>query len=140
VAPRYRRAFLSYASPDRAEVLKRAQALRAAGVDFFNDLLSLEPGERWEQRLYGEIDRCDVFLLFWSRAARESQWVRKEIEHARDAARVTGRPAEILPIILEGPPPPPPPDALADLHFNDPLCYVIAAVEKLNALRPPRAE
>ena len=66
--------------------------------------------------------------------------VRKEIEHARDAARVTGRPAEILPIILEGPPPPPPPDALADLHFNDPLCYVIAAVEKLNALRPPRAE
>jgi hypothetical protein len=121
-------------------VLKRAQALRAAGVDFFNYLLSLEPGERWEQRLYGEIDRCDVFLLFWSRAARESQWVRKEIEHARDAARVTGRPAEILPIILEGPPPPPPPDALADLHFNDPLCYVIAAEEKLNALRPPRAE
>ena len=140
VAPRYRRAFLSYASPDRAEVLKRAQALRAAGVDFFNDLLSLEPGERWEQRLYGEIDRCDVFLLFWSRAARESQWVRKEIEHARDEARVTGRPTEILPNILEGPPPPPPPDALADLHFNDPLCYVIAAVEKLNALRPPRAE
>ncbi len=139
-APRYRRAFLSYASPDRAEVLKRAQALRAAGVDFFNDLLSLEPGERWEQRPYGEIDRCDVFLLFWSRAARESQWVRKEIEHARDAARVTGRSAEILPIILEGPPPPPPPDALADLHFNDPLCYVIAAVEKLNALRPPQAE
>ncbi len=73
-------------------------------------------------------------------AREESQWVRKEIEHARDAARVTGRPAEILPIILEGPPPPPPPDALADLHFNDPLCYVIAAEEKLNALRPPRAE
>jgi hypothetical protein len=135
-APRYRRAFLSYASPDRAEVLKRAQALRAAGVDFFNDLLSLDPGERWEQRLYGEIDRCDVFLLFWSRAAKESQWVRKEIEHARDAARATGRPVEILPIIIEGPPPPAPPDALADLHFNDPLCYVIAAIEKLNALRP----
>jgi len=137
-APRYRRAFLSYASSDRAEVLKRAQALRAAGVDFFNDLLSLEPGERWERRLYEEIDRCDVFLLFWSQAAKESQWVRREIDRARDAARDSGRPAEILPIILEGPPPPTPPESLASLHFNDPLCYVIAAIEKLNALR--RAE
>ena len=48
-ARRYRRAFLSYASSDRAEVLKRAQALRAARVDYFNDLLSLSPGERWEK-------------------------------------------------------------------------------------------
>jgi hypothetical protein len=134
-APRYRRAFLSYASSDRAEVLKRAQALRAAGIDFFNDLLSLEPGERWERRLYDEIGRCDLFLLFWSQAAKDSQWVCREIDHARDTARDTGRPAEILPIILEGPPPPTPPDSLAHLHFNDPICYVIAATEKLNALR-----
>ena len=34
-AARHRRVFLSYASSDRAEVLKRAQGLRAAGLDFF---------------------------------------------------------------------------------------------------------
>jgi hypothetical protein len=135
-ASRYRRAFLSYASPDRAEVLKRAQGLRAAGLDFFQDVLSMEPGERWERRLYSEIERSDLFLLFWSRAARESEWVMREVDHARKAAQARGRPAEILPVILEGPPPPPPPDALRDLHFNDPLCYVIAALEKLNAARP----
>jgi hypothetical protein len=45
----YRRAFLSYASSDRSEVIKRAQALRAANIDFFVDLLSLDPGERWER-------------------------------------------------------------------------------------------
>jgi tetratricopeptide (TPR) repeat protein len=59
----YRRAFLSYASPDRAEVIKRAQALKAAKIDFFVDLLSLEPGERWERRLYFEIDSLRPFRL-----------------------------------------------------------------------------
>jgi hypothetical protein len=135
-AARYRRAFLSYASADRAEVLKRAQGLRAAGLDFFQDLLSLEPGERWERRLYAEIERCDLFLLFWSRAARDSEWVAREVAHAKSAAAAGGRPAEILPVLLEGPPPPSPPASLADLHFNDPLCYLIAAVEKMNAARP----
>jgi hypothetical protein len=135
-AARHRRVFLSYASSDRVEVLKRAQGLRAAGLDFFQDLLSLEPGERWERRLYAEIERSDLFLLFWSRAARDSEWVMREVAHAKSSARAGGRPAEILPVILEGPPPPPPPELLKDLHFDDPLCYLIAAVEKMNAARP----
>jgi hypothetical protein len=136
-ARRYRRAFLSYASSDRAEVLKRAQALRSARIDFFNDLLSLSPGERWEKKLYSEIEHCDLFLLFWSNAARDSEWVAKEIDHAlacfgRKGADVP----EILPILLEGPPPPAPPDKLADRQFNDPLLYVIASIEKLRESRP----
>ena len=106
-ARRYNYAFLSYASPDRAEVLKRAQGLKAGGTNFFNDLLSLEPGERWEKRLYEEIDRCDVFYLFWSSHAKASEWVMKEIE---------------------GPPPPAPPDSLKDIQFNDSLIYVLAGV------------
>ena len=136
-ARRYRRAFLSYASSDRAEVLKRAQGLKAASVDFFNDLLSLEPGERWEKTLYSEIESCDLFLLFWSQAASDSVWVNREIDHALACSRQRGsdRP-EILPIILEGPPPPRPPDSLADRHFSDPLLYVIAAMDKLAASRP----
>lgn len=136
-AKRYRRAFLSYASVDRVEVIKRAQALRVAKIKFFNDLLSLEPGEEWEARLYQEIERSDLFLLFWSGAARDSAWVKKEIDHALTCAgqRRDGSP-EILPVLLEGPPPPPPPEALADRHFNDPLLYVIAALDKLSAQHP----
>ena len=129
-ATRYRRAFLSYASPDRAEVLKRAQGLKAAGLGFFQDVLSLEPGERWERRLYEEIDRCDLFLLFWSSSAAMSEWVIREAQHALERRRVSDTDApDITPVVLEGPPIPVPPDSLKEIHFNDPLRYVIAAVE-----------
>ncbi len=135
-ARRYTYAFLSYASPDRAEVIKRAQGLKAGGTSFFNDLLSLEPGERWEQKLYEQIDRCDVFYLFWSTHAKASKWVTQEIEYAlaRSAASPNGEP-DIIPVIIEGPPPPTPPDTLKDIHFNDSLIYVLAGLE---GARPPR--
>ena len=128
-ARRYSYAFLSYASPDRAEVIKRAQGLKAGGTNFFNDLLSLDPGERWEKRLYEEIDRCDVFFLFWSSQAKQSEWVMKETEHAlaRRARSANGDP-DIIPVIIEGPPPPSPPKSLRDIHFSDSLLYVLAGM------------
>jgi hypothetical protein len=129
-ARRYQYAFLSYSSSDRAEVLKRAQGLKAGRIDFFQDLLSLEPGEHWAPRLYQEIDRCDLFLLFWSSQAKASPWVMKEVEYAlaRQKSSSGGLP-DITPVIIEGPPPPPPPDSLKDIHFNDSLIYVLATVE-----------
>jgi hypothetical protein len=130
-ASRYHRAFLSYATPDRPEVLKRAQALRAAQIGFFQDFLSIDPGQRWERRLYEEIDRCDLFLLFWSKSAAQSEWVLREAELA--VARQNASPDEepdIAPIILEGPPVPQPiPDSLKHLQFNDQLLYFISATE-----------
>jgi hypothetical protein len=137
-ARRFSYAFLSYASPDRAEVLKRAQALKALRIAFFQDLLSLEPGDHWEKRLDEEIDRCDLFLLFWSSHAAASKWVVRESERAL-LRRGTGEdlPPEIVPIVLEGPPVPPPPDKLKAIHFNDPLLYVIAA-EEAAARKAPR--
>jgi hypothetical protein len=120
-ARRYRRAFLSYASADRTEVIKRVQGLRAAGIEFFQDVLSLEPGEQWEQRLYDEIDRCDVFLLFWSSNAAKSEWVARETDRALARQRgSTMDVPEITPIIIEGPPVAAPiPESLRHLHFND---------------------
>jgi hypothetical protein len=133
-ARRYTYAFLSYASPDRGEVIKRAQGLKAGGTNFFNDLLSLEPGERWEKRLYSEIDRCDVFYLFWSSRAKASEWVMKETEYAlRRRARSANGDPDIIPVIIEGPPAPTPPESLKDIHFNDSLLYVLAGEES----RPP---
>jgi hypothetical protein len=127
---RYRRAFLSYASADRIEVLKRAQMLRAAHISFFQDLLSLEPGERWERRLYAEIDRCELFFLFWSSNAARSEWVLRETEYAlhRRESSLEDAP-EIMPVVIEGPPIPKPPESLKHLHFSDPICYIIAGVE-----------
>jgi hypothetical protein len=135
-ARRYTRAFLSYASPDRAEVLKRAQALRLAGLDFFQDVLSLEPGQRWERQLYREIDRCDLFLLFWSAHAASSEWVLREAQHALDRQGTSADDLpDITPVILEGPPIPSPPDALKHLHFNDYFRYFISGAEDRPAPR-----
>lgn len=99
-------AFLSYASPDRAEVIMRAQGLKAGGTDFFHDLLSLGPGEQ------------------------ASPGVMKETEYAlaRRAAS-GGRVPDIIPVLIEGPPPPTPPEALKDIHFNDCLLYVLSGIE-----------
>lgn len=127
---RYRRAFVSYSSKDRAEVLRRVQAFRIAGLSVFQDFLDLEPGDRWEHELYREIDDCDVLLLFWSRAAAVSPWVAKEIDYA--LARKQGqddRPPDIQPVPIEGPPIPTPPEKLRHLHFNDALLAHIATAQ-----------
>lgn len=125
---RYRRAFVSYSSQDRLQVLLRVQAFKIAGMTVFQDILDLDPGERWEKALYREIDSCDVFLLFWSKAARDSEWVNREIDYAlaRQAGNADNPPA-IQPVPIEGPPVVPPPPSLRGLHFNDALLAQIAA-------------
>lgn len=120
----YRYAFISYASKDRDKVLARVQMLDQMGIEYFQDLLSLDPGDRWEKELYKNIDRCDLFLLFWSTASKESPWVMKEVDYAmRRKGGDDEAPPEIKPVIIEGPPLVPPPDNLKHLHFNDKLIY-----------------
>ncbi len=133
-AKRYDRAFISYSSNDRPQVLRLAAALDAVGIDYFHDLLNLEPGDQWKQRLYAEIDRCDLFLLCWSEDAKQSKWVVREANRALRRQRAGGEP-EIKPYILYGPPVPLPPASLKSLHFNSPLAYVIAASENEIAKR-----
>jgi hypothetical protein len=126
----YSKPFLSYAHEDRLQVLRAAQVISALKMEFFQDVLKITPGERWERRLYSEIERCDVFLLFWSRHAKASKWVVSEAEYALQVSKnVLGQPLEIIPILLEGPPPPDPPPSLQEIQFNDPIKYVIFAEE-----------
>ncbi|MEL7354490.1 MAG: TIR domain-containing protein [Cyanobacteria bacterium P01_A01_bin.116] len=126
-ATRYKKAFVSYSSKDRAEVLKRVQGMQAvSSIEVFQDVLNLSPGDRWEKELYKNINECDLFLLFWSTAAKASEWVVKEAEYAlalqlKDELQLPA----IKPVILEGPPVIPPPEALKHLHFNDIIIYLI---------------
>jgi serine/threonine protein kinase len=130
-AHHYNSVFVSYASEDRDKVLARIQMLASLRIPYFQDILSLDPGDRWERALYRHIDECDLFLLFWSKAARESDWVLKEVRYALD--RKQGRddaPPEIKPVILEGPPMVPPPPELDNVHFDDRLVYFMNAGQR----------
>ena len=55
-----------------APAARRDSAFRIAGLSVFQDIIDLEPGQRWERELYREIDRGNVLLLFWSSAAAAS--------------------------------------------------------------------
>ena len=126
-ARRYRLAFVSYASQDRDEVLRRVQMLSLVGLRYFQDVIDLEPGEIWSERLEQAIRDADVFLLFWSSRAKQSEWVRREVDFALACQRGEDvSPPEIRPVIIEGPPVIPPWEDLAHLHFNDRVLYFMS--------------
>jgi hypothetical protein len=113
-ACRYQKAFISYAAAARPKVQARVQMLEAVGIEYFQDLLHLDPGERWQRALYRHIDTSDVMFLFWSSAAKRSRWVEREWRYA-----LANRGDEfITPVPIEGPPVPSPPAELAHLHFS----------------------
>jgi hypothetical protein len=98
--------------------------LRLLRIKYFQDVLYLEPGDRWEKKLYQHIDKCDLFLLFWSTSAKQSKWVLEEVRYAlRRKGGNHDAPPQIRPVIIEGPPAPSPPEELSDIHFNDKLIY-----------------
>ena len=118
---RYRHAYVSYASEDRKEVLRRVQMLKAVGIDFFQDVLHLSAGELWARKLQEHIVQCDVFFLFWSSAAQRSKWVEREWRFA-----LTEKGDSVIqPIAIEGPPVPSPPSELEHLHFGDSILFFL---------------
>jgi TIR domain len=125
-AAAYKKIFFSYSSKDRRDVSLVAQSYHAIDQDFFMDILSLSAGERWERQLYRKIDECDVFMLFWSENARQSEWVEKETEYALKKEAETKKQPRFLPFPLEGPPPPKPWDSIKDRHIGSPLYYQLA--------------
>lgn len=114
---RYAKAFASYASGDRNDVLARVQGIQKAApqIDLFLDVVSLRSGQSWEQELRNVIPAADIFYLFWSTRARESRWVEKEWRCALEARGIDF----IDPVPLESPDSAPPPPELASRHFND---------------------
>jgi hypothetical protein len=113
--PPARTAFASYAREDKTRVLDRVAAVRiAAGLDVFLDCLSLRPNERWKPELERKILDSDLFLLFWSPAAKSSEWVTWEWRTAIGKKR-PGH-FQLHPLAYADPPP-----EFADLHVDDVL-------------------
>jgi hypothetical protein len=117
-----RTAFASYSSQDRQRVLDRLASVRiSAGLDVFLDCLSLRPGERWKLKITEEIRSRDQFLLFWSKAAADSQWVTWEWQTALNEKGIEDMQIHPLENNVA------PPVELTDLHFSDVLVAIRGA-------------
>jgi hypothetical protein len=127
-ARHYHACFCSYSSLDRVEMLKRAQALRATGLETFIDVLTLRPGDIWNPKIFEAIDESDLFVVIWSKNARDSKWVKKESRYALRRYKQNKSP-DFRPIPVEGPPIASVPRGLRAYHFNDELLGQIRAAE-----------
>jgi len=115
--PHIHKAFASYASPDRDEVLGRIQGMQkiAPDLDVFLDVAKLRSGEDWEKKLWQVIPENDVLYLFWSAAAKASPWVEKEWR-----CGLNSRGEDFIdPVPLVSPEEVSPPAELSRKHFND---------------------
>lgn len=117
-------AFASYSSKDRLRVLDGVGALEAVGVDVFTDCLDLGAGERFKTRITRELIERDLYVLFWSQNARESEWVTWELDTVLD--RRGELPVRVHP--LE--PDVDPPTRLSHLHFGSPGTWVAAGARQ----------
>lgn len=93
------RVFLSYASDDRRRIEPLAQRLMTEGFEVFWDRERLLTGASWSREIEAALDAADVVVVFWSRAAVQSEWVLSE---ATEAARRS----VILPVLLDEVTPP----------------------------------
>jgi hypothetical protein len=84
------------------------------GIDVFFDRKSIRPGEKWKEKLRDEIDRRDIFWLFWSRKAMKSPWVDWEWRTALAEKTIDG----IQPHPLEPSDLAPAPKELSALQFG----------------------
>jgi len=111
-------AFASYSSKDSDEVLGRLSTLSRwqPDLDIFIDCLDLVPNEAFKPVLREEIVQRDLFLLFWSRNAAASPWVRWELATAMGRA---DRYESIMPMPLEDASVAPWPEEFADRHQRD---------------------
>jgi len=114
---RIEQAFASYATQDRAEVLRRVQGMTATGTEVFVDVVSQRAGTAWQETLHRKIEESDGLFLFWSRHAAASAWVEMEWRHALAHHGIDF----IHPVALEDPRDVAPPPELAGKHFNDML-------------------
>lgn len=110
-------AFVSYARENQKEVLRIIQGIKKArpDMDIFFDQETLHSGENWSTTLCREIENRDLFYLFWSVAAKNSEWVEKEWRYALEKKGIDS----IEPVPLEPPTKCSPPIELSSKHFDD---------------------
>jgi len=83
-----RQAFISHATADDGYVAELESFLRAAGLaDVFNDAASIQPDDAFWPAIQRGIADSELIVCVISAASSASEWVRREVEHARSLGR-----------------------------------------------------
>ena len=92
------RVFISHSSRDREQATEIFAWLKAQGFEQgFLDIdkhQGIPPGERWEQKLYDELDRAQAMILILTRNWFDSKWCFAEFAQARSRGKA------IFPVIV----------------------------------------
>ncbi len=75
------RVFISYSSIDRVRTKGLGLLLESMGHQVFHDHRTIKPGMPWEAALQDGLDQADAVMVFWTKHAASSDWVRKEYEY-----------------------------------------------------------
>ena len=92
------KAFISYATKDLNTVNQFQHMLTYASdgsVEVYIAEYSALPGVILTEHIKSAIEACDLFILFWSRHSKVSEWVPQEIGIATHAKKT------IMPVVLE---------------------------------------
>jgi hypothetical protein len=88
------RVFVAYSRLDLAKVRPIVDKLKAAGINVFIDVESLQVGDLWVDRLKQLIEQADTILFVVSQNGLASQWVRQEAMFAAEQDK------RILPVVI----------------------------------------
>jgi hypothetical protein len=127
--------FISYSHEDSGSVHPLVRLLRAAGVDVFVDVESIEYGKRWEVELEEAIRNAGRIFVFWSESAAQSQYVQREYSLAIQIGNI-----KIIPIPLDNTPLPPElAQFQAPTKLGQELGQLLVRLEQIEAqLRAPK--
>lgn len=78
ISHRYTKVFISYAHKDEWKVKSFHEGLKLMGVEHFFDRAYLKAGDIYPQVIQDYINSADLFVLFWSENALNSEYVEKE--------------------------------------------------------------
>jgi hypothetical protein len=82
------KAFISYASADRAQATKLHKKLIAKGIDAWIDVEELLPGQDWKLEIDKALHASDAIIICISNQSMTKEgYVQKELKHALDLAQ-----------------------------------------------------
>jgi TolB-like protein/Tfp pilus assembly protein PilF len=90
--------FLSYARADKAQAVRLAKAMEAAGLNVWWDTL-IEGGAEFAKTIEAAINSCDAVVVAWSSVSVVSDWVLDEAAKGREQHK-------LVPVSLDGVEPP----------------------------------